>query len=88
MLPTLCLIADFDDEFVCRQSISHISLLFVALGRDVVENEIRLLDEGSLEVDTLCSVKAELLLKLGSCDLPLNLLLLHCGLLLRVKLLD
>ena len=79
MLVLLFLVSDFHQELVARKCIPHISLFVIAFHRDVIEYDIRLLDESASKFNPLCCLKVKLLLFLfGLCcrfsDLLLNLL--------------
>ena len=88
MLPTLCLVTNLDNEFIGRQGIPHISLFVVALRRDVVEHDLRLLNERAFHINALGCVKAKLFFEFGLSNLSGDLLFLYSRLLLGIELLD
>jgi len=65
MFATLRFIANFNDELVAGEGISHIVISVVALRWDVEEDQIGLLDERAFEFDPLCCLKTKLLLTLS-----------------------
>ena len=65
MLRFLRLITKFDQDFIAGESESHIILNIIALRLDVVEYIVRLLDKSTFKLDSLRSVKAELLFENG-----------------------
>ena len=76
------LVSDFYHELVTGKCIPYISLFVIAFCRDVVEYDIRLLDESASKLDPLRSLKVKLFLFLfGLCrsfsHLLLNLFCLH-----------
>ena len=65
MLAPLALISELQTELVTREGEPDIRLLVITLGRQVVEDEIWLLDEGSLELSPFSGLPVELFLLLN-----------------------
>ena len=69
MLAFLRSVTQLEDQLIAGESISDISLLIISLGSDVLEDEITLLDEGTLKICSLSCLEVKLFQLLG-CGLP------------------